>query len=462
MGTNLQNLFSSLRFKNPGYYIFGVVTGLVLALFIAALSGGSKRIRRKVAAVAVFTPLLGFVISEKYFFDWLAPVTIAVLLFLSSLLCGERKIHISFSAALIAVNVMAVIDSVMQNVWFFANRPSTNTIPFLLYSGIVNSVGKKAVSLIILTVVLALICIIVRKRGFRLEGREKWTFAISLFVTTVIIIISQEILEGNLEHLILKVFRLGTSQKAVWYSVAVIVSALVVDVTVYALLVIVSRHHRKETEQVVMGVQYANQKTMLEEASRQREIASKISHDLKNVLGTVDGLISSGKYEEASAFIRTRTGSLPVSAGSINTNNEYVNSLINYKSAAAKEKGIDLSVYSISEIVFPDNVDFCILIGNMFDNAIRAAAECDGARTVRLDISRIGNGYRIIMLNSVPEPVLAKNPTLETTKDDGASHGFGTRIIKETAEKYYGTTDFYDTDDGKFCCSVIVYPEKPF
>ena len=142
-------------------------------------------------------------------------------------------------------------------------------------------------------------------------------------------------------------------------------------------------------------------------------------------------------------------------------NNEYVNAIINYKSSVAKENGIDVSVYSVSDIAFPDNVDFCSLIGNMFDNAIQGAAECKGSRMIKLDISRDGDGYRILMCNGVPAPVLKSNPNLETTKKDRGSHGFGTKIIRQIADKYNGTTDFYDAEGGKFCCSVVVYPEIP-
>ena len=37
-------------------------------------------------------------------------------------------------------------------------------------------------------------------------------------------------------------------------------------------------------------------------------------------------------------------------------------------------------------------------------------------------------------------------------------HGYGMRIIRDTAERYSGHEDHYDTEDGQFCCSVTLYP----
>ena len=78
-----------------------------------------------------------------------------------------------------------------------------------------------------------------------------------------------------------------------------------------------------------------------------------------------------------------------------------------------------------------------------------------------LDIHMEHSAYNITMLNTVNKPVMANNPKLITTKKDKELHGFGTKIIRDIAEKYDGSVDFYDTSDGQFCCSVILYPEKP-
>ncbi|MBQ6678141.1 MAG: GHKL domain-containing protein [Clostridia bacterium] len=257
-----------------------------------------------------------------------------------------------------------------------------------------------------------------------------------------------------------KLITFGSVKKTVVFSIIVIVSVLLINAAVYFLISIINKQNKEKAEYVIMENQYRGQKALLDEATRQQENLAKLRHDLSNTLGVINGLIASGKFDEATAFIKANTEILSVDTRAVKTNNEYVNAIINYKSAVAKENGIDVSVYSVSNIAFPDNVDFCSLIGNMFDNAIQGAAECKGSRMIRLDISRDGDGYRILMCNSVPAPVLKSNPNLETTKKGRESHGFGTKIIRQIADKYNGTTDFYDAEGGRFCCSVVVYPEK--
>ncbi|MBQ4617284.1 MAG: GHKL domain-containing protein [Clostridia bacterium] len=64
----------------------------------------------------------------------------------------------------------------------------------------------------------------------------------------------------------------------------------------------------------------------------------------------------------------------------------------------------------------------------------------------------------IFVKNSIPQSVLRSNPHLKTKKRDKHYHGYGTKIIRQTVEKYHGFVDYYE-EGMFFCCNIIMYPQ---
>ena len=99
-------------------------------------------------------------------------------------------------------------------------------------------------------------------------------------------------------------------------------------------------------------------------------------------------------------------------------------------------------------------MDVCIILANIVDNAIRACEEVDNP-TMGLEIYRDKNYLNIILDNKVAHSVLSDNPKLSTTKKDKKKHGIGILSVKSTAEKYNGMLNFYEKGD-KFTVHVVL------
>ena len=313
-----------------------------------------------------------------------------------------------------------------------------------------------------LIAVLIPIALFIRKSGVGLKKAGTAAVIVSLLLSSIIILLVRQIVSFNRGYIYNKLISLSASRLSLNYLVLILAGIFLLDATVCVLILIVSRQSRIEADYAIMKQKYEGQTALVEEALRHQETVSRLKHDLTHSFGTVNGLLKQGKIDEAREYVEHKSGALSPYYVNVKTNNEYVNALIAYESARASEKGIDVSVYTVSNIDFPDNDDLVSLIGNMFDNAINAASECDNTKMIRLNIDRDKEAFRITALNSVKESVMTRNPRLLTTKEDKRAHGYGTKIIREVAEKYYGSADFYDTGDGKFCCTVTLYPEKPF
>ena len=463
--TNLKYCFNTyggfLAYARSSWYV--ILKLVILAAFVAAVSGKGRRVVRRVA-VAIVTVTLMFATNlvlrsggiVKNYTTEVCELAFVALLFLSSLACGEKSPLRAMSFSLIAVNVTMAAQSVVTGLLAVQKPASWRAVRTTVSS------TQLAIAYAAAAVILIVAAIFFRKYRPELERRERIAMLTSLFVITTVILVTQRILQENVEYSLRRFISISSTRMTVVLTVVILVSLLMLDAAVYVLFVRMSIRQKEKAEQAVLAQKLEGQSAIIEEVSKQHEKVSRMRHDLLNTLGTLDGLIASGKTDEAREYIRSRTGVLASDVRTVNTDNEYVNSIISYKTSQAREKGVDVSVYAAAKIDFPDNADLCNLIGNMLDNGINAAEKCADKKDVRLDIRRDGESYRISVLNSVTSPVLRSNPHLDTTDPDKLSHGYGMKIIREIAEKYYGTTDYYDTDDGKFCCSAVLYPSKPF
>ena len=92
-----------------------------------------------------------------------------------------------------------------------------------------------------------------------------------------------------------------------------------------------------------------------------------------------------------------------------------------------------------------DDIDYCILLGNLLDNAIEAERSRNILNPeIQVQIRVFENRICISIRNRIQQSVLGSNPDLTSTKQDAAPHGFGIRTIREIVNKHHGTAAFYE------------------
>lgn len=90
--------------------------------------------------------------------------------------------------------------------------------------------------------------------------------------------------------------------------------------------------------------------------------------------------------------------------------------------------------------------DICVLLCNLLDNAIEAAAKTElDRRYLRLSIKNMGELLLIELSNSSNELPTVRNNRFITSKPDTDIHGFGIESVRQIVRKYNGTENFqYD------------------
>ncbi len=187
------------------------------------------------------------------------------------------------------------------------------------------------------------------------------------------------------------------------------------------------------------------------------EVIRQQVHDFKNHIRTIDGMLDEdSKVKEYTQNLLKTTYSL---SKLCNCGNDIIDSIINCKSAEANEKSIQFDYHiSLSDALNVEPIDICAILANQIDNAIEACSrmkENDNNKII-IKIFQKESFVFFTVKNTAKENPFNRNNELLTTKNDkDGLHGFGIRIIRETAEKYNGTLKS-SYNDGWFVSSVML------
>lgn len=178
------------------------------------------------------------------------------------------------------------------------------------------------------------------------------------------------------------------------------------------------------------------QRIYVEEAQARYRKTEGFRHDIRNHLSVLDGLLKTGKWEEAKEYLEKLNAVSGELSFPVHTGNPAVDILLGDKGARARAEGTRVETFlSLPKVEAPDwDLDLCVIFANALDNAIRACKgmrEADKAgrvceRNIRIRGERQGDFYWLTFENPCeagPEPVL----------------GTGLSNIRAAAEKYGGT-----------------------
>ncbi|MDE6972934.1 MAG: GHKL domain-containing protein [Lachnospiraceae bacterium] len=183
----------------------------------------------------------------------------------------------------------------------------------------------------------------------------------------------------------------------------------------------------------------------------------KRTHEFKNHLICLSGLLKAGEYLKAKGYLNKISDNWVEEMDFINTNNMIVNSVINQKFKAAKKKGIPL-LLSINDLgnLKMEEEDIVTLVANLLDNAIEACEKITkGNRVIKLRFLDEGGKIIISVRNPVAEQVHLGEKGLFTTKKDKNEHGIGMLNIENVVRKYSGES-ICSCNDGYFTHSIII------
>lgn len=212
--------------------------------------------------------------------------------------------------------------------------------------------------------------------------------------------------------------------------------------------------YAKLSENMILREQieiYANQRRLEIESSRKTR---ELRHDLKHHIGQINRLLQDGKTERALAYLSDMKQALQVPDLEVSSGNYAMDGILNYMIADARKKGIAVSakVRVPESLTFPE-FDMNVIIGNLMDNAVEAAADADNPE-IRIDLSYQFGCVFLLITNTYRGEIRRENGRFLSTKE-GKGHGMGLISVADIVRKYDGEIQ-YEYDEQLFRVHVML------
>lgn len=234
--------------------------------------------------------------------------------------------------------------------------------------------------------------------------------------------------------------------------------SLVLSVIGIAILV----YYISELEHKQQETQFSLQKLEMEQSNYQQlnEVSKEVKimkHDLKHDYALIESYLKGRKYSKIKEIVQTRMHNLQDVTTNINSDNELINTIINYKIMIANSKNIKVNYeINVSNREYMKDYHLNELISNLIDNAIDNCSKIDPKIEIFIEEDVF---LYLEVINQIDESVLNRNPDLRTSKK-GDNHGHGIKSVKRIVNEYRGSIKFFEKDN-KFHVSIIIPINHP-
>lgn len=185
------------------------------------------------------------------------------------------------------------------------------------------------------------------------------------------------------------------------------------------------------------------------------EKVKALRHDMKHHLREIKILASQNASSAIEEYIKDMEGFIENPDEIISSGNEEIDSIMNYMLRRAKQELHTVNV----NVQLPNNVghafDLNIILGNLLENAIDAAAHTE-EKLLNFSVELKQGFLRLQIENSYNGKIEQEHGKILTTKTDKGLHGIGLENVRKIVEKYDGTMEIHPGGN-RFCVMLILY-----
>lgn len=177
-------------------------------------------------------------------------------------------------------------------------------------------------------------------------------------------------------------------------------------------------------------------------------------HDYKNHMQVLKIHVENREWEHAIAYISQMNEDLSNVDHIIKTGNVMADAIVNSKVSLAKSRQIRLDVTAnIPEQLPLSDVEFCVIFGNLMDNAIEACEKIadQEERFIRIYIGLFKKQFYISITNSTNQ----KRRVRKYYSLKGEGHGFGLYRIDKIIQEKHGYLNRKD-EPGVFATEIML------
>ena len=179
-------------------------------------------------------------------------------------------------------------------------------------------------------------------------------------------------------------------------------------------------------------------------------------HDYRNHIQAMKALAANGDLQGLSDYLDTLETDLSTVDTVVKTGNRMTDAILNSKISLANARKIPVQADAHIPVILPiSEVDLCIIIGNLFDNAIEASMHLpEEKRMIRVYMDMKGTQLYISFTNFTAGGKLRKeNGRFRTLKGEG--HGFGLVRMDAVVERLGGYLS-RNGEEGAFTTEILL------
>ncbi len=178
-------------------------------------------------------------------------------------------------------------------------------------------------------------------------------------------------------------------------------------------------------------------------------------HDYHNHIQAMQASMALGRYGEVSEYLRQLNDDLTSVDMVLKTGRVMVDAILNSKISIALQNDIAVNARArLPEGLDMNDVDLCVVIGNLLDNAIEENRKLEpGNRFLRIYIGMKNTFLYISVTNAAGKKQEKTGRGFASSK--GARHGFGLSRVEGVVKKYGGTF-CAASEDGGFTAEALI------
>lgn len=216
-----------------------------------------------------------------------------------------------------------------------------------------------------------------------------------------------------------------------------------------------NRLHKKLAayQREIMETHYRETETMYQEMRGWR-------HDFRNHLQLLKSYAQKGDLAAVQAYLAELEQDLSRVDPAVKTGNTMADAILNSKISLARSKGVPVRADARIPVKLSiSDLDLCVILGNLFDNAIEASVKLpESQRLIRLYMDMKGSQLYISFTNFAPGGKLKQSGgRFSTTK--GSGHGFGLLRIDSVVKRLGGYLR-RASEEGAFTTEILLPQEQ--
>lgn len=378
------------------------------------------------------------------FSQWLIVKQIVVILIMALIMRLYYKISFKKSVALsfFYQSLLLLVDYIAYSI---------NSTLFLKEDLIQQEYVLTESLVIILGKIILFLCVLTIKHQFGKKSAEmlidtEWIRFLYFPVFTIIIIAAITMILKYVEN---------ETQAKVLYLIAF--GMVGMNVFVYYLINSIIEREAKLHEKELFEVQVKNQMDMYRSVSDNFEKQKRKSHEFKNHILCIEGLLKEQQYTELEKYVKEISLNLSSEKNAINTNHAIINAILNTKYQEAIKKRIVFvcKVNDLSNIKMEDE-DIVVILANLLNNAIEACERCEGKKILKLKFIKEEKDIVLSVKNTFEQPIIFENNEIVTSKVLAPEeHGVGIKNIIKIVEKYGGSYVIHSEEE-EFSFSILI------